>query len=249
MDRFNALRETALEFTRDLAALVWPVECIGCGAPDRDLCAPCSNEIRAPRAPIALTPPYDAHGEWIAGGTYAGVLRDLIVAFKHGRTVFTRDLAEVLTPALVSLLRSVAETGTSDPPLLVPAPSRAKAVRDRGFRPVDMVARRALKDLHVPGVRIVRALRASAGRTSQSGLRGEERIRNASRVRLSKSMRDRVAGRTVILVDDVITSGATLAAAAAVLTSAGARVTGACSIAAVKSLKDDSLTPEGRGNV
>src|SRR5690625_437628 len=235
------IRAFTVELALDVASLVWPVTCIGCARANRELCTPCRRAFHDSHAPITMIPAHNPHGIWVAGGPYEGMRRDLIVAFKHGRFIFRNELALAFAPALAEAIDHARTLGEPHPPILVPAPSRRRAVQERGFRPVEEVARRALAELrktrfpHVE-LRLVRALHATAGRTSQHGLRGHERISNASKVRVAQRHRRVIRERAVILIDDVMTTGATLAEAERVLTEAGANVLGTCTIAAVKKL-------------
>ena len=84
----------------------------------------------------------------------------------------------------------------------------------------------------VPPRLLSRALRTSAGRTTQVGLGAVERQANAARIRVARPRQLR--GRDVILVDDVITTGATVTAAAKSLSAAGAHVVAIVALCAVE---------------
>ncbi|MBC9927563.1 MULTISPECIES: ComF family protein [unclassified Leucobacter] len=247
----RALRELAA----DLAALVWPVECAGCARPDRACCDAClagllrQAHAAAPQVAVpadAASPPADvaASPAWapaaseptavepaaagppvFGAGAHEGLLRDLLVPFKHaGRTSLAPILGRVLA---VPLERALALAHGPDPPLVVPIPSRPERVRDRGYRHVEILGREAIRALGATGVRtpvLRRALRTLPGRTSQVGLRAGARRRNAAKIAVSSRMVSRVRTREVVLLDDVRTTGETLAAAAAVLTRDGAKI-------------------------
>lgn len=235
----RALRELAA----DLAALVWPVECAGCARPDRACCDAClagllrQAHAAAPQVAVpadAASPPIGAPaaeepaaaGPPVFGaGAHEGLLRDLLVPFKHaGRTSLAPILGRVLA---VPLERALALAHGPDPPLVVPIPSRPERVRDRGYRHVEILGREAIRALGATGARtpvLRRALRTLPGRTSQVGLRAGARRRNAAKIAVSSRMVSRVRTREVVLLDDVRTTGETLAAAAAVLTRDGAKI-------------------------
>lgn len=220
------LRRVTSELTRDLAALVWPVVCVGCGAADRELCAHCRAGLREASPPtvessLGSVPTY-------ARGPYTGVLRESIVAYKHGgRAGFARLLGEQLAHPLARAL-----THATTRPLLIAAPSRAAQVRRRGFRHVDAAARAALKLVPDPAMP-VRALRSTRGRRGQVGLDPANRAQNAAKVAVRAKFRDAIRGREVILVDDIVTTGATVNAACDLLSSSGARVVGVAVLALV----------------
>jgi predicted amidophosphoribosyltransferase len=108
------------------------------------------------------------------------------------------------------------------PVLFVPVPSSRRGFRARGYRPVDRVLGRT-------GRRATPALAYARQPSDQIGLDAEQRAAN---MRGSMRVTRRVTGRTVILIDDVCTTGATLTEAADVLRAAGARRVCAAVIAA-----------------
>lgn len=220
------LLRAAGEVARDLAALVWPVACVGCGAADRELCGDCLAALRdaSPLTVESVLAPVPAY----ARGPYAGVLRKVIIAYKHGgRSGFSRPLGEQLAHPLA---RALSHATTR--PLLITAPSRAAQVRHRGFRHVDAALHAALKSVPDPAAP-VRVLRSTRGRLGQVGLDTAARAQNAARVAVRDGFRDAVRGREVILIDDIMTTGATIRAACEVLAASGARVVGVAVLAAV----------------
>nr|CRL78249.1 putative amidophosphoribosyltransferase [Mycolicibacterium komanii] len=149
-------------------------------------------------------------------GRYAGPRRSAVIALKeHGRTDLIRPLADALRTGLAHLLT----WGLVDTPLtLVPAPTRRSSARRRGGDPVTRMARAAVTDL--PGVAVVPALRTRAFAADSVGLSTGDRQRNiAGRVKVLRA----VAGE-VLVVDDVVTTGATAAESVRVLHTTGARV-------------------------
>ncbi len=152
-------------------------------------------------------------------GRYAGARRTAIVAVKeHGRTDLVRPLGTVLRGGLRQLLT----WGVLGPPLtVVPAPTRRYAARRRGGDPVTRIALVATSGGR--DVRVVPALRMKALVRDSVGLSGAARQRNvAGRVRLCDSP-NRLSG-DVLVVDDIVTTGATAAESVRVLQTSGARV-------------------------
>lgn len=221
MDLYLRLREIAL----DLLALLWPTECVSCGAPDRDCCEACLSEVREAASVMRL----DGEVPGFAGGAYEGPLRAMLVAFKHaGRIGFARELGARLRSPLREAFALC-----HGPPVIVTAPSRPSRIRERGYRHVEMIVSEALRGQRAPALR-VRGLRALPGRTAQLGLGSRERLGNAARVTVRASARTVLRGRETILVDDVMTTGATLLAARRALEREGARVVATVVLCAVE---------------
>lgn len=221
----------------DLLALLWPTVCVSCGAADRDCCDECLAGLHACRENVIRRQlPSDGAGlppPLFASGLYAGPVRALLLACKHeGRTGFARELGAQLRAPLAAAM-GCARDGR--PPIVVAAPSRSATVRERGYRHLELILRNAVgQGLLLGGAgasvgdagarRAWRVLRPARGRTGQVGLSAVERRRNAERLYVRPGARWLLHGREVVLVDDIVTTGATAAAACRVLNEAGARV-------------------------
>jgi len=204
--------------------LVLPLQCGGCGAPSTRWCPACARELAVrPDQPHLITPRVDAGVPVLSLGRYAGPRRDAIVAVKeHGRADLIAPLADALSAGINQLLVwGVIET----PITVVPAPTRRSAARRRGGDPVTRIARAAAA--RQTGVEVVQALRLRAFVRDSVGLSGADRQRNiAGHVGIIKP----IAG-AVLVVDDIVTTGATAAESVRVLHIAGAQVAGVLAIA------------------
>jgi predicted amidophosphoribosyltransferase len=204
--------------------LVLPLECGGCGAPSTRWCSACARQLTVKAdEPHLITPRVDPGVPVLSLGRYAGARREAIVAVKeHGRVDLIAPLAVALRAGLDRLL----VWGVVGAPLtLVPAPTRRSAARRRGGDPVTRMARAATADL--PGVDVNQALRMRAMVRDSVGLSGADRQRNiAGRVKVTKP----VSGE-VLVVDDIVTTGATTSESVRVLRIAGAQVAGVLAIA------------------
>ena len=159
-------------------------------------------------------------------GRYAGARRSAIVAVKeHGRA----DLIRPLGAALRGGLRQLLTWGVLVPPLtVVPAPTRRYAARRRGGDPVTRTALAATSGGR--DARVVQALRMTALVRDSVGLSGAARQRNvAGRVRLCGSPNGLTGD--VLVVDDIVTTGATAAESVRVLQTSGARVVAVLALA------------------
>lgn len=205
----------------DVLALLLPVSCAGCGEPDVVLCERCHLEV----APQLRRQRIEASGGGIpvwSGLVFDGVAARVLRALKEeGRTA----LAEALAPALAAALTAALAQAAGEDVVLVPMPTSRAAYRRRGFRVPDLLLRRA-------GRRAQRRLRYARRTADQRGLDREARRRNVAGSLVARMPAQSTAGVRVIVVDDVVTTGASLAEAVRALRAAGADVVGAVTLAA-----------------
>jgi len=218
--RLETVRDAAL----DALALLLPVECAGCGQPDRAVCAACRAALRPEPSGRRLpdgTPVF-------SGLDYEGAVRSVILAFKEqGRAELARVLAPALAAAVVEAGAVVDLAGAQ----LVAVPGSRRARRRRGFDPVPALVAGA-------GFDLVRVFAPARPHAAQKTLSIDERARNLDGV---FDVTAPVAGRRFLLVDDVVTTGATLCAAGAALRSAGAEVVAAAVVASTPKLFGPSV--------
>lgn len=216
-----------------LVDLVLPVVCGGCRSPGSPWCDRCAQHLADdPRRVLPRTPA--PVGVW-ACGPYRGPLRSAIIAAKeHGR----RDLVEPLGGALARSLITLARWGElpdADRLLLIPAPTRLAAARRRGGDPVEAYCRAAAQHLG-PGVGVTRLLRTSGWVHDSAGLSAGARVENlrgAIRVRTDHPLPPASSARpAIVLVDDVVTTGVTVAESVGALHESGVPVSAVVVLAA-----------------
>ena len=212
--------------------LAFPAACAGCGREGEPLCAVCLPALDARLAlpggtPIGLPAELPApllQLEWCA--PFAGPVRAALHDLKYAGE---RRLARPLGDALA---RRWARVGTGAE-VIVPVPVHAERERRRGYDQAALIADVAGERLGLP---VVWALERHRATVAQFELGRDERAANvedAFRVRASLGGRAErsVAARWVLLVDDVVTTGATLAACALALERAGALAVSAIAVA------------------
>jgi len=155
-------------------------------------------------------------------GLYTGDLRAVILQLKFRHR---ERLGKRLGELLGSTWSSLAETLPAAAPVLVPVPLHHSRKRERGFNQAELLARglrRVAGAAGTPRLRIeTRCLYRTRATPPQTGLSLQQRKENVRDV-FAVARPDRIRGRVAILVDDVMTTGATLSACAAALKKAGA---------------------------
>ncbi len=236
---------SALQVSEALIDLVAPRRCAGCGEPGCLLCATCRTLLRGPAYPTEPRPaPVGFPRTW-ALAPYDGSVREVIVAHKeHGRLGLAAPLGDALADAVRRLLDSEGLAGARSV-ALVPVPSTPAATRSRGHDPVLRMSRRAAAKLRRMQGRVWCCPVLDLGRRTadQAGLGAGQRTVNlagAHRVN-GRRLRRLAHGTELVLVDDLVTTGATLAEAARALNFAGRRPLGAVVVAATVLRFDHSL--------
>ncbi|HEU5457274.1 MAG TPA: phosphoribosyltransferase family protein [Terracidiphilus sp.] len=246
------LRSPLSGFIDSLACTLLPASCTLCGTPQPRLssvpiCSACWQEILPSRNPhctrcsdaidlsaFPLTAPAGAvcrtcrlapppFERAVAFGPYTGRMRSAIFAFKYqGLRPAARRLGDRLAEAIATLAPEA-------PPelLVIPVPLHRSKFRRRGFNQSALLAEHALHRLrHThPRWRLTLApglLQRHRATVSQTGLTRHQRranVRNAFAVPSPQAVKD----RDLLVIDDIITTGATARSAARALLNAGAR--------------------------
>lgn len=226
------------EGLRPMVDLVYPPRCPCCGdaiATQGGLCADCWSALDAPGEPACEScqrPLYHGvagksdhcracrespvrHSGIMAAAIYNDASRKLVLRFKHGGKVS-------LAPLLARLMAARLPDPDGVPPLLVPVPLHRMRLWQRGFNQSALLARELAKT--GKGDLLIDALTRRKSTPSLGGLGSEERRRILEgAIEVRSRAAKRLAKRDVILVDDVLTSGATSNACVAALLAAQAR--------------------------
>lgn len=233
-------REVSAGAWAALVDLILPATCAGCGRHSRSpVCAACAQSLSAAvPGPVAPSPAPPGLPPCAALAWYDGVLRELILGYKErGRHDLARPLG-VLLAAVVS-----AGSDRSVPLALVPVPATAAAARQRYGDHMARLAGHTVRALRAArwSAAVWRPLRAlprpdsatldSAGRARAAAT--AFRVRPAAATALRRAT---TSGARVVVLDDIMTTGATLAAVAARLAAVGVPVARGAVLAATRRL-------------
>ena len=224
-----------------------PAECPGCGLrmagqglcpacagalamdPGLPRCGVCMHPLAAGRCPDCA-PAAPAYDRIIAAFDYRDLGRELVQAYKIRCRL---SLADVLADRMACAVRGAWAAGADVPRWIVPVPARRTALRQRGFSPPAEIARLLAPRLGL-ACRLTAVRRLRDGR-KQAALGRADRLEAQAGLYACDGPRDRrglsgawrrpaadLAGARIAVVDDVLTTGATMHAVAMALKAAGA---------------------------
>lgn len=181
-----------------------PPRCVVCHRREDWLCTSCWRRARPPREPIAIKGVTSALAAW----AYEGGPRSLVLALK------LRGLKAAAAPLVQAMVASARE-GAIDADLITWVPARSKDRASRGFDHAEVIARGVAAGLGLPAASL---LARRGHQVDQVGLDRNQRLANlASAFGAVRGVRG-----GILLIDDLVTTGATARACADALTGAGA---------------------------
>lgn len=221
------VRRTVGRATERLLDAAFPARCAGCDREGDALCPACApaleSRLLAPAGvPIGLPGDIPApllQLEWCA--PYRGIIRDVLHGIKYGGE---RRLARPLGQAVA---RRWARVGIGAD-LVTHVPVHAERARVRGYDQAELIAREAAAALWLPFEPLLVRTRATI---AQFDLDRDRRATNVTDAFALRPGETPPAGRWILLIDDVTTTGATLAACATALLGSGAHAVSAVTVA------------------
>ena len=201
-----------------LSALLFPVRCIGCDADGEWLCATCRQRLQCKRFKCSYLRAARSQAAvplLVAASYHQPLLQQLLQVFKYR---FVADVADILGGLLVSYLKTADRGLNFD--LIIPVPLASRRLRWRSFNQSALLAQRVSQSFGWPinGATLVRQRYSRP----QVGLDARHRVRNV-RQAFGVNNAAAVRGKRVLLLDDVVTTGSTLAECATALRAAGVR--------------------------
>lgn len=206
------------EFVAAAIDLALPVRCAACRGRDGPLCRLCAGDLRHARTrpfPGQVRPdpcPAGFPATW-AAGQLDDTTRRLITAYKdEGRRDLAPFLGGLLAAALATSIQAARSAGVQrQQVLVVPVPTRASARRQRGDAPMTELARTAARLLGPDDLRVAEVLVAGRRTRDQAHLSEHQRADNlVGAWEVAARARPLLAHRLIVVVDDIVTSGATL---------------------------------------
>lgn len=208
--------------------LILGAHCPGCGRAGLGICAGCRLAITTPPLLVAALP--SGLPAVVAAGRYDAELRRLLLAAKERDSLGAVPvLGERLAAATARLVLERPQLGDG-PVLLVPVPTAPSAIAQRGLDLTLSLARLAGRQLRRAGldVRVVAGLRLVRRPTDQAELGRAGRLANLTGAFAAR----RLPAGELVVVDDIVTTGATLVEAVRALAASGREPAGAVTVAA-----------------
>ena len=203
-----------------LIDLIFPPKCGSCGRVDFRWCQICLADLQAIPVTVKQRSVKGIDGLCAAGPYNDEILRQAIIDFKYNDAV---ELAAPLADRLAAALAG--QDWTFD--IIVPVPLSAKRLAERGYNQANLLGQQVAKQTSIPcRTDDLRRIRDTG---QQTRLSGQQRVEN---VKGAFAATAKLASRSVLLVDDVVTTGSTLEACADALRTAEVKAVYAMAVAA-----------------
>lgn len=218
----------------DLLGLLFPKYCLGCkkfGAyicpncfagiyfQDEDNCLVCNRPAIGGQTHPGCRTRYSIDGV-SASVIYKNIVHKLVYAFKYqpNLTHLQDTLVELMYEGLIQ--KEYLQTVLQNECVLIPIPLHKKKIQQRGYNQAEVLAKGLSKQFRLPVVSYLQRIKMT---TSQYQLSREDRLKNISGAfAFDAHQAAKIKNKTILLVDDLVTSGATMLEAAKILKKNGA---------------------------
>jgi len=209
--------------------LFFPKKCLGCEKHNTYLCEECFKKI-SNNGWVSLNCQKEFGLDRIisAAGYVDPLTRDLIKALKYG---FARELAKPLSRLIIKHLESISfiSTISINSTLIIPVPLHSRRLHERGFNQAELIAQEIADYFQLPmKTDILKRIRPTQ---RQADLKDNKERKNNIKDAFKINDFEPIEGKVVLLIDDVITSGATLSEAGKILKQSGAKEVWALTVA------------------
>lgn len=201
----------------EILAVIFPERCLGCSRKDTTLCESCAIKLPRGFSPDQKTLSVLDYGD-------KRVKKSLRLFKYRNKRSLAKVFAEIIHNSLLEELSELRLMKNFTNPLLIPIPVSAKRFRERGYNQTELLARELIKLLDDNDVMVKTNILVKS-RDTPSQAKTESKRERLSNLRGSFSIKnpDEIRGRNIILLDDIVTTGATLAEARNVLKKSGAK--------------------------
>ena len=210
-----------MRFLNTILDIVFPVKCILCDKAGADLCLKCLKDAPMAERESAkwIFPLYDYR--------HPAIKKSLWLLKYKGKKRLANVFAEIIHEKILEELSELSVLENFTEPILIPIPLSPKRYRERGFNQTELICRELIKINDIrQGINIKlenNILLKPKDTEHQARIKDRrERLKNIAGS-FSVKNSDKIKGRNIILIDDILTTGATLSEAKKVLKQAGAR--------------------------
>lgn len=201
-------------------SILFPNRCPFCGRVIDAMklyCNLCYSNL--PFAPYIITPPENVE-RLLVCCRYCGTARKAVLRYKFGNVIYPAEVFAVMMSERISRMNVTAD-------IITAVPSGKKSVRRRGFSCAEVIAHEISR---ITGIPFVKALLPTKDKIEQKKLSAKQRAENAKHSFRFNS-KTSVLEKSVLLVDDVVTTGSTIKETARILLENGAKEVTACAFA------------------
>ena len=191
--------------------LIYPPQCVHCGRVDTSFCTACTEQL-SQEAIVTTLRNLPTNSVIVSTGSHTGILQSGVQALKyHNET----NLAQVFAMRIAAAIQETRWTFDT----IIPVPLHSSRIQERGYNQSQEIASVLSEVIRCPSnPHAIQRIRATR---SQVDLNREERQNNMNNAFLGNSQE--IYGSVILLIDDVLTTGATITACAQAAYDAGAK--------------------------